>query len=338
MTNRRAQLHPAEEPAPRTVGVVIVEVLPVVRAGLAMLIDGHPDMEVLAVAATADQAVEAIEELHGSRVVVLVGLGVSGERDAFWLIRALRERFPEVPIVLMTGATLSDADKTLGLEAGADGFIPRPENFPEIVDYIAERIRVRHAPAPTPAAAGAGAGWSRATCPECGLAVRVPPDAIKAGRAKVSCPQCNYVFGVAAESLARGAGPAAEATAGRGQLILVVEDTEFFRTYVSDLLEQAGFRVEAVQDGRAALEFLERGRPDLVLLDLLLPGIHGFDLCRMIKARTAPRPLPVVMMTGVYKSVQYQVEAQLKYQADDFLVKPFKPEDLIAKILRILER
>ena len=118
----------------------------------------------------------------------------------------------------------------------------------------------------------------------------------------------------------------------------MVEDTEFFRTYVSDLLEQAGFRVEAVQDGRAALEFLERGRPDLVLLDLLLPGIHGFDLCRMIKARTAPRPLPVVMMTGVYKSVQYQVEAQLKYQADDFLVKPFKPEDLIAKILRILER
>jgi DNA-binding response OmpR family regulator len=269
----------------------------------------------------------------------LILVDISGEEEeGYRRCRALRERLTETPIILMTGATLSEADKRLGFEAGADGFIPRPENFPEIVDYIAERIRVRHAPAPTPAAAGAGAGWSRATCPECGLAVRVPPDAIKAGRAKVSCPQCNYVFGVAAESLARGAGPAAEATAGRGQLILVVEDTEFFRTYVSDLLEQAGFRVEAVQDGRAALEFLERGRPDLVLLDLLLPGIHGFDLCRMIKARTAPRPLPVVMMTGVYKSVQYQVEAHLKYQADDFLVKPFKPEDLIAKILRILER
>lgn len=283
--------------------------------------------------------VDAEGAAAGAPLLDLILMDISGEAEGgYRRCRALRERLPETPIILMTGATLSEADKQLGFEAGADGFIPRPENFPEIVDYIAERIRVRHAPAPTPAAAGAGAGWYRATCPECGLAVRVPPDAIKAGRAKVSCPQCNYIFGVAAESLARGAGPAAEATAGRGQLILVVEDTEFFRTYVSDLLERAGFRVEAVQDGRAALEFLERGRPDLVLLDLLLPGIHGFDLCRMIKARTAPRPVPVVMMTGVYKSVQYQVEAQLKYQADDFLVKPFKPEDLIAKILRILER
>lgn len=283
--------------------------------------------------------VDAEGAAAGAPLLDLILMDISGEAEGgYRRCRALRERLPETPIILMTGATLSEADKQLGFEAGADGFIPRPENFPEIVDYIAERIRVRHAPAPTPAAAGAGAGWYRATCPECGLAVRVPPDSIKAGRAKVSCPQCNYIFGVAAESLARGAGPAAEATAGRGQLILVVEDTEFFRTYVSDLLERAGFRVEAVQDGRAALEFLERGRPDLVLLDLLLPGIHGFDLCRMIKARTAPRPVPVVMMTGVYKSVQYQVEAQLKYQADDFLVKPFKPEDLIAKILRILER
>ncbi len=269
----------------------------------------------------------------------LILMDISGEEEeGYHRCRALRQRLPETPIILMTGATLSEADKRLGFEAGADGFIPRPENFPEIVDYIAERLRVRQPAAPTPAAVGVGAGGYRATCPECGLAVRVPPDAIKAGRAKVSCPQCNYVFGVAVERLTQGTGQATPAEADRGQLILVVEDTEFFRTYVSEILERAGYRVEAVQDGRAALDFLERARPDLVLTDLLLPGIHGFDLCRQIKERTAPRSVPVVMMTGVYKSVQYQVEAQLKYQADDFLVKPFKPEDLLAKILRLLER
>ena len=269
----------------------------------------------------------------------LILMDISGdEEEGYRRCRALKQRLPETPIILMTGATLSEADKRLGYEGGADGFIPRPENFPEIVDYLAERLRFRQTAAPTSAAVAAGLAGYQAICPECGLAVRVSPDTIKAGRAKVICPQCNYVFGVAAERLIRGTRRAAEVKAGRGQLILVVEDTEFFRTYVSDLLERAGFRVEAVPHGRAALEFLARARPDLVLTDLLLPGIHGFDLCREIKERTAPQPVPVVMMTGVYKSVQYQVEAQLRYQADDFLVKPFKPEDLVGKILQVLER
>lgn len=282
---------------------------------------------------------EAEAVAAGAPEIDLILMDISGEgEEGYRRCRALRERLPGTPIILMTGATLSEVDKRVGFEAGADGFIPRPENFPEIVDYIAERLRLRQVAAPAPAAVAAGPGWYRATCPECGLAVRVSQGAITAGRAKVSCPQCNYVFVVATERLTRGTAPAVEGTRQGGQLILVVEDTEFFRTYVTELLEGAGFRVEAVQDGRAALDFLDRARPDLVLTDLLLPGIHGFDLCRQIKERTAPRPIPVVMMTGVYKSVQYQVEAQLKYQADDFLVKPFKPEDLIAKIRRLLER
>ncbi|MBI2080804.1 MAG: response regulator [candidate division NC10 bacterium] len=287
--------------------------------------------------ALKDEAEEVAAVAPLGDPIDLILMDVSGEgEEGYRRCRALRDRLSGATIILMTGATLSEADKQLGFEAGADGFIPRPENFPEIVDYIAERLRFRRTVAPAPGPATAA--WYRATCPECGLAVRVSPTAITAGRAKVSCPQCNYVFGVAAESLARGAGPAAEQQADRGQLILVVEDTEFFRTYVTEVLEGAGFRVEAVQDGRAALEYLDRARPDLVLTDLLLPGIHGFDLCRYVKERTAPRPVPVIMMTGVYKSVQYQVEAQLKYKADDFLVKPFKPEDLVAKILRLLQR
>jgi DNA-binding response OmpR family regulator len=268
----------------------------------------------------------------------LILMDVSGEgEEGYRRCRTLREHFPEAAIILMAGATLAEAERTLGLEAGADGFLPRPENLPEIVDSIAERLGA-HRAAGSPGVAGGRGRADRAACPECGLAVRVSPGAVKGGRAKVACPQCNSVFVVAAESLRPGGGPAVQAKADRGKLILVVEDTDFFRTYVSELLEEAGFRVEAVKDGYAALEFLGRARPDLVLTDLLLPGIHGFDLCRQVKERTAPRPVPVVMMTGVYKSLQYQVEAQLRYQADDFLVKPFNPEDLITRLLRVLER
>lgn len=305
-----------------------------VSRGLQRLLESEGYLATTATKAEAEEAA-AVARLGGP--VDLILMDVSGEGESgYHRCRALRELFSEATIVLMTGATLSDADKQLGFAAGADGFIPRPENFPEIVDYIAERLRLRQRPEPAPAPASAA--WYRATCPECGLAVRVSPTAIKAGRAKVSCPQCNYVFGVAAESLTHGTGAPPEQRADRGQVILVVEDTEFFRTYVTEVLQGAGFRVVAVQDGRGALEYLGRARPDLVLTDLLLPGIHGFDLCRHIKERTAPRSVPVIMMTGVYKSVQYQVEAQLKYKADDFLVKPFKPEDLVAKILRLLER
>ena len=80
--------------SPRRLGVILVDPLPVVRAGTRLLIDDRPDMEVLAEAGDADQAVEAITRVRRTRVVVLVGLGLAGEHDAYWLIRTLRQRYP----------------------------------------------------------------------------------------------------------------------------------------------------------------------------------------------------------------------------------------------------
>src|SRR5436309_6756708 len=96
MSKRTASAEQALPPAVprRRLGVIVVDPLPVVRAGLSLLIADRPDMEVLAEAGTADEGLEAISRVRRTRVVVLVGLGLGGEHDSFWLIRTLRERFP----------------------------------------------------------------------------------------------------------------------------------------------------------------------------------------------------------------------------------------------------
>jgi DNA-binding NarL/FixJ family response regulator len=115
-----------DEPSPprRRIGVVLVDPLPVVRAGLALLVDDRPDLEVLAEAGDATSALEAIGRLRRTRIVVLVGLGLDGERDAFWLIRTIRERFPS-SAVLGVGANADPATISRALFVGADGFLDK---------------------------------------------------------------------------------------------------------------------------------------------------------------------------------------------------------------------
>lgn len=108
----------------RRLGIVLVDPLPVVRAGLAMLIEDRPDMEVLAEAGTADEALVAINRIRRSRVVALIGLGLDGEHDAFWLIRTVRERFPALAI-LGCGARADPMAISRALFMGADGFVDK---------------------------------------------------------------------------------------------------------------------------------------------------------------------------------------------------------------------
>jgi two-component system, NarL family, response regulator DevR len=110
--------------ARRKLGVILIDPLPVVRAGMAMLIDDRSDMEVIADAGTADEALEIVSRVRRSRVVVLVGLGVAGEHDAFWLIRALREGFP-THAILGCGANADATTVSRALFMGADGFVDK---------------------------------------------------------------------------------------------------------------------------------------------------------------------------------------------------------------------
>jgi DNA-binding NarL/FixJ family response regulator len=108
----------------RHLGVVIVDPLPVVRAGLGRLIADRSDLEVLAEAGTADEALEAIGGLRGTKAVVLVGLSLDGDKDAYWLIRTLRERFPMLA-VLACGARAEAMSISRALFMGADGFVDK---------------------------------------------------------------------------------------------------------------------------------------------------------------------------------------------------------------------
>ncbi|HEY6568495.1 MAG TPA: response regulator transcription factor [Actinomycetota bacterium] len=141
--------HP-NEPRRRRLGVVVMDPLPVVRAGLRLLIDDRPDMEVLAEAGTADEGLELVSRVRRNRVVVIVGLGISGEHDAFWLIRTLREHFPSHAI-LGCGANSDPTTISRALFMGADGFVDKnidPVEFLQSLRRVADREWVLASPTP----------------------------------------------------------------------------------------------------------------------------------------------------------------------------------------------
>jgi two-component system response regulator NreC len=147
---RRSPSEAAVAVAPRRrIGVILVDPLPVVRAGLALLIDGRTDMEVLGEAGEADAGLEAIARVRRSRVVVLVGVGLDGPHDASWLIRSVRERFPSHAVLAM-GANADPATVSHSLFVGADGFVDKnvdPAEFLGSILRAADREMVLTGPA-----------------------------------------------------------------------------------------------------------------------------------------------------------------------------------------------
>lgn len=142
MANRPGSTRTATPRAPaRALGVVLVDPLPVVRAGLAMLIDGPPDLEVLSEAGSAQEALQAIDALPHHDVVVLIGLGLDGEHDASWLIRTLRERHPTLA-VLACGARADPMAISRALFVGADGYVDKNAEPLEFLDAL-RRVATR---------------------------------------------------------------------------------------------------------------------------------------------------------------------------------------------------
>lgn len=130
----------ADRPATRhRLGVVLVDPLPVVRAGLGLLVGERPDMELLAEAGSAEEALEAISQVRQGRVVVVVGLGLDGGHDAVWLIRTLRERFPELAL-LACGAKADPMAISRALFVGADGFVDKNVHPAEFLDALQRAV------------------------------------------------------------------------------------------------------------------------------------------------------------------------------------------------------
>jgi len=115
--------------------------------------------------------------------------------------------------------------------------------------------------------------------------------------------------------------------------VLVVEDDPTVREVAVSYLEAAGFIVGSTGDGFAALSELERIAPDLVVLDRMLPGIDGAELCRRIRATTT---VPIIMLTAM-GSTEDRISG-LEAGADDYLTKPFSPRELVLRVQSILRR
>ena len=118
--------------------------------------------------------------------------------------------------------------------------------------------------------------------------------------------------------------------------ILIVEDEANIRQLVRYNLEKEGFQVMEAADGLQGLRTAQREKPDLVLLDLMLPGMDGLEVCRTLKGAPVTAALPIIMLTAKAEEVDKIIGLELG--ADDYMTKPFSPRELIARIKAVLRR
>jgi DNA-binding response OmpR family regulator len=115
--------------------------------------------------------------------------------------------------------------------------------------------------------------------------------------------------------------------------VLVVEDDPTVAEVVTRYLEREGYDVTAVADGRAAVELCRHDAPDLLVLDVMLPGLDGLEVCRRVRSLA---PVAVVMLTA--RGEEDDLVAGLEFGADDYITKPFSPRELMARVKAVLRR
>jgi two-component system phosphate regulon response regulator PhoB len=118
--------------------------------------------------------------------------------------------------------------------------------------------------------------------------------------------------------------------------ILVIEDEEDILALVHYNLAKEGFRVTTATSGEAGLQAVRSQEPELILLDLMLPGVDGLEVCRALKRNPETAEVPIVMMTA--KGEEADIVAGLELGADDYVTKPFSPRILVARVRAVLRR
>jgi len=121
-----------------------------------------------------------------------------------------------------------------------------------------------------------------------------------------------------------------------GETILIVDDEANIVELARMYLEQEGFRVESAADGATALEMIAHQPPAVLILDLMLPEVDGWEVCRRVRAGTAAPDLPIIMLTARDDDVDKIVGLELG--ADDYVTKPFNPRELVARVKALLRR
>jgi two-component system phosphate regulon response regulator PhoB len=120
------------------------------------------------------------------------------------------------------------------------------------------------------------------------------------------------------------------------ETILVVEDDENIQQLVGYNLAKAGFHVIYADKGEQAFDLIRREKPELIVLDLMLPGLNGFEVCKLVRKDPKTKNLPIVMLTA--KSEENDMAMGLDLGADDYITKPFSPKILVSRIKAALRR
>lgn len=118
--------------------------------------------------------------------------------------------------------------------------------------------------------------------------------------------------------------------------ILIVEDEKDIVRMLDYNLKKEGFKTFSAHDGEDVLDLVNREHPDLILLDLMLPGIGGLEVCKMLRKESNTASVPIIMLTA--KSRESDKVIGLELGADDYVTKPFSPQELIARIKAVLRR
>ncbi len=116
--------------------------------------------------------------------------------------------------------------------------------------------------------------------------------------------------------------------------ILIVEDEEAIRELIQYNLDREGFRSSSVGTGEEAIQLAKSNQPDLILLDLMLPGVDGLEVCRAVKRES--QDIPIIMLTA--KDDESDIVTGLELGADDYITKPFSPKVLVSRVKTVLRR
>lgn len=120
------------------------------------------------------------------------------------------------------------------------------------------------------------------------------------------------------------------------KLIAVVDDEQDIVDLITHHLEKERFKVEPFYDGESILEYIKKTKPDLIILDLMLPGIDGLEVTKLMKKDEQTSSIPIIMLTA--KGTETDKVVGLELGADDYIVKPFSPREFVARVKTVLRR
>jgi DNA-binding response OmpR family regulator len=255
-------------------------------------------------------ALSEIERIQPNLVILDVEMPGKSGLELCADIR-LRPNFKELPIVFLTSRSEAE-NRIRGMQLGAVDYVMKPFQLKDLI------LRIR-------AVLAVGGDWkSRAS--------QRPPVATQATTA--AAPAEGLPNSPPTAQVATSAPVATEHPAHGKDDILVIDDDEHIQKLLELFLREKGYRVRIAGDGLAGLQAIEKRVPDLVILDVLLPKMNGFEVLRSIRANPATKDLYVLMLTA--KTMESDVIRGTSLGSTDYVLKPFSPLELVAKINQLL--